>query len=90
MKANVLTVMKMENGINVPSLPPMSDPSGYCLHYTEGGILKGGYGVLNDAPATPNTCIIQVECSDIVFADMIDDPTLDIQWWEELPEETPI
>lgn len=83
MRANVLTVMS--NGS--PVLPPMSAEDGYCLHYTEAGILKGGYTVLNDAPATPNTCIVQVECSVEVFADMIDDPALDIQWWEEVVED---
>lgn len=80
MIANILTTMA--NGS--PVLPPMSADNGYCLHYTEGGVLKGGYTVFNDAPADPNTCIVQVMCSDAVFAQMIDDPALDIQWWEEV------
>jgi len=83
MLANILTTMTQVNGINVPNLPPVE-----TLHYMDAGVLKGGFTVLNDAPATPNTCIVQVECSDVVFVDMIDDPTLDIQWWEELPEDT--
>jgi len=83
MKANILTTMS--NG--APVLPPMSDVSGHCLHYTEAGVLKGGYTVLNDAPAVPNTCIVQVECSDAVFAQMIDDPAFDFQWWEEVIED---
>lgn len=75
----------IENG--EPKLPPMDAPGGYCLHYVENGVVKGGYSLLCEAPQTPNTVLVQVECSEAVFAQMIDDPALDIQWYEEVVED---
>lgn len=84
MRCNILTTMS--NGS--PALPPMSSENGYCLRYDDNGTIRGGYTVLCQAPRTPNTVIVQVECSQEVFDQMIDDPELDIQWWEEIIDDT--
>lgn len=83
MKVDVLTVMQDGQ----PLLPPMSAENGYCLHYVENGVLKGGYSLLCEAPQTPNTVMVRVECLEDVFVQMIDDPALDIQWWQEVHDE---
>ncbi len=52
------------------SLPPMHDPQGGVqLHYTEGGVLKGGYSCIGQVPQAP-TCLVLVDASSAAIAAM--------------------
>lgn len=52
------------------NLPPMDDSGdGYCLHYVEDGVTKGGYSCVGLVPQAP-TCVVQVEVSAAVLTSM--------------------
>lgn len=48
------------------NLPPMESDDGYQLHFTEGGVLKGGYSCISEAPM-PHTLTVQIEASEAVL-----------------------
>lgn len=56
------------------NLPPMGANDGYCLHYLDGAVLRGGYSIVGHVPEAP-TCLVQVEASDAVLDQMALDPT---------------
>ncbi len=64
-----LFICEFKNGY--PVLPPMEAdiPGGLQLHFTEGGVLKGGYSCVGLVPQT-TTAIVQVEASVTVIAAM--------------------
>jgi hypothetical protein len=76
--------MDLETG--KPKLPPMDSEDGYCVRYNIGRRQYGGYSLLCSAPLTPNTCVVQLDVSAAVFALMLDDVALDLQWWEVVSE----
>lgn len=56
------------------SLPPMqARAGGVQLHFTENGVLKGGYSCLGYVPQAP-TCLVLVEASPAAIAAMQVDP----------------
>jgi hypothetical protein len=72
----------------IPLLPPMDAPDGYCLHYSDPatGELRGGYSLLGEVQEPFTSVQVQVECSEAVFARMIEDPALNLGWWEAVGE----
>lgn len=55
------------------SPPPMDSADGYCLHYTEAGVLHGGYSVIGNIPYA-TTSLVWVEASEDVLDQMAADP----------------
>ncbi len=65
-----LFICEFKNGY--PVLPPMESDillGGLQLHFTEGGVLKGGYSCVGLVPQT-TTAIMQVEASPATIAAM--------------------
>ncbi len=62
-----LFICEFKNGY--PVLPPMKADGGLQLHFTEGGVLKGGYSCVGLVPQT-TTAIIQVEANPATIAAM--------------------
>lgn len=58
-----------------PVLPPMEadTPGAVQLHFTEGGILKGGYSMVGLVPQA-TSAIVQIEASDAAIVMMAADP----------------